>query len=63
MCVLSIKVPIQKKSGNLFNDPNDHIYIYIYIYIYTNPSAQAGCDTRSIFQQSLTGLNSDSSFS
>ena len=32
MCVLSIKVPIQKKSGNLFNDP--HIYIYIYIYIY-----------------------------
>ena len=32
MCVLSIKVPIRKKSGNLFNDP--HIYIYIYIYIY-----------------------------
>ena len=31
MCVLSIKVPIQKKSGNLFNDP----LIYIYIYIYT----------------------------
>ena len=26
MCVLSIKVPIRKKSGNLFNDP--HIYIY-----------------------------------
>ena len=21
LCVLSIKVPIQKKSGNLFNDP------------------------------------------
>ena len=21
MCILSIKVPIQKKSGNLFNDP------------------------------------------
>ena len=21
MCVLSIKVPVQKKSGNLFNDP------------------------------------------
>ena len=30
LCVLSIKVPIRKKSGNLFNDP--HIYIYIYIY-------------------------------
>ena len=24
MCVLSIKVPIRKKSGNLFNDP--HMY-------------------------------------
>ena len=31
MCVLSIKVPIRKKSGNLFNDP--HIYIYIYKYM------------------------------
>ena len=28
MCVLSIKVSIWKKSGNLFNDP--HIYIYIF---------------------------------
>ena len=40
MCVLSIKVPIRKKSGNLFNDPCVcvcvcvYIYIYIYIYIY-----------------------------
>ena len=30
MCVLSIKVPIRKKSGNLFNDPRIYIYIYIY---------------------------------
>ena len=30
MCVLSIKVPIWKKSGNLFNDPRIYIYIYIY---------------------------------
>ena len=30
MCVLSIKVPIRKNSGNLFN--NHCIYIYIYIY-------------------------------
>ena len=37
-CVLSIKAPIRKKSGNLFNDPRIyiHIYIYIYIYIYTD---------------------------
>ena len=39
MCVLSIKVPIRKKSVNLFNDPRIYIYIYIYcvcvnIYIY-----------------------------
>ena len=33
MCVLSIKVPIRKKSGNVFNDPRVYIYIYIYIYI------------------------------
>ena len=34
MSVLSIKVPIRKKSGNLFNDPHvSNIYIYIYIYI------------------------------
>ena len=47
MCVLSIKVPIRKKSGNLFNVPhvfnqiciNEEIlpiYIYIYIYIYNS---------------------------
>ena len=33
ICVLSIKVPIRKKSGNLFNDPS--IYIYIYACKYT----------------------------
>ena len=32
MCVLSIKVAIRKKSGNLFNDPRIYIYIYIYIF-------------------------------
>ena len=30
MCVLSIKVLIRKKSGNVFNDPRIYIYIYIY---------------------------------
>ena len=28
MCVLSIKVPIRKKSGNLFNDPRISIQMY-----------------------------------
>ena len=36
MHVLSIKVSIRKKSGNLFNDPHTYIYIYIYIYIHTH---------------------------
>ena len=31
--------------------------------IFTNPSARAGYDTRSIFKRSLTGLNSEYSFS
>ena len=34
MCVLSIKVPIWKKSGNLFNDPRICTYIHKYICIY-----------------------------
>ena len=33
MCLLSIKVPIRKMSGNLFNGPCINIYIYIYICI------------------------------
>ena len=33
------------------------------IIIFTNPSAWAGYDTRSIFKRSLTGLNSEFSFS
>ena len=33
------------------------------VILFTNPSAQAGYDTRSIFKQSLTGLNSEFSFS
>ena len=34
-----------------------------YISLFTNPSARAGYDTRSIFKWSLTGLNSEFSFS
>ena len=32
------------------------------VYVFTNSSGRAGCVTRSIFKQSLTGLNSDFSF-
>ena len=31
--------------------------------LFTNPSARAGYDTKSIFKWSLTGLNSEFSFS
>ena len=30
MCVLSIKVPIRKKSGNLLNDPRIYIFLKKY---------------------------------
>ena len=33
------------------------------VIIFTNPSARAGYDTRSFFKRSLTGLNSEFSFS
>ena len=39
------------------------IYIYIYIHTHTHLPTQAGYDTRSIFKWSLTGLNSEFSFS
>ena len=43
------------------------VYIYIYIdthtHTHTTPLSWAGCDTRSRFKQSLTGLNSEISFS
>ena len=35
----------------------------LYLSYLPNPSAQAGYDTRSIFKQNLTGLNSEYSFS
>ena len=51
-------------------DLQDHYIIIIIIFIIyqrvsylPNPSARAGYDTRSIFKRSLTGLNSEFSFS
>ena len=34
MCVLSVKVPIQKKSGNLLNDPRIFITSYPFQYLF-----------------------------
>ena len=44
MCIISIKVPIRKKSGNLFNDPR--IYIYIYIYKRDAPKLKHGYENQ-----------------
>ena len=30
LCVLSIKVPIRKKSGNLFNEPGIYLWVYLF---------------------------------
>ena len=35
----------------------------LFIILFTNPSARVGYDTRSIFKRSLTGFNSEFSFS
>ena len=42
--------------------PNSSVKV-AWIIIFSNPSARAGYDTRSIFKRSLTGLNSEFSFS
>ena len=55
------------KNANLIVDLPILKYILILsldrLSIFTNPFARAGYDTRSIFKQSLTGLNSEFSFS
>ena len=59
--VLQYLDPIGKKfihSRYEFFSPNLKSMI-----LFTNPSAQAGYDTRSIFKRSSTGLNSEFSFS
>ena len=38
-------------------------YFKMAVILFTNPSARAGYDTKSIFKRSLTGLNSEFSFS
>ena len=69
MCVLQIKVPIRKKSGNLLNDPRIYIYIYvcvcgcthahiyIYIFIYNRfLSDLTDKIKRSFFQAAVTSI-------
>ena len=55
-----MKITNENDVAYKIKDTQSHIYIYI---IFTNPSGRAGYDTRSIFKRSLTGLNSEFSFS
>ena len=55
-CILVEYSERGQKVRPLFSSSN----IFI---IFTNPSARAGYDTRSFFKRSLTGLNSEFSFS
>ena len=60
-----VSVSIQKVTGweMIRMEVGNEMEIFITLNIFTNLSAQAGYDTRSIFKQSLTGLNSEFSFS
>ena len=57
---LSFRIPVYHLFLSTYLDIHINILLLI---IFTNPSAQVGYDTRSIFKQSLTGLNSELSFS
>ena len=57
---------VRNMNSGLLKDVTNKMCLEIIIfdiYIFTNPSARAGYDTRSIFKWSLTGLNSEFSFS
>ena len=51
------------RSRYVFFEFRDSYVLCIYVILFTNPSARAGYDTRSIFKRSLTGFNSEFSFS
>ena len=52
-----VRITVENKIYYIFYDA------FVDITIFTNPTAWAGYDTRSIFKRSLTGLNSEFSFS
>ena len=70
-CIENVKVKLDnfrkifKKNlrGHFWELSNEFPNRIWFVFIFTNPSAQAGYDTRSIFKWSLTGLNSEFSFS
>ena len=59
--LLLVRQPVEEKENSDFNLLY-HLKIGL-VSAFTNPSARTGSDTRSIFKRSLTGLNSEFSFS
>ena len=61
------KIPSPSLPGMTSFTPQSYflsgVFIMTFVILFTNPSARAGYDTRSIFKRSLTGLNSEFSFS
>ena len=56
--------PLIQKDPLKGTPPNNYrLIMCLPMILFTNPSARAGYDTRSIFKRSLTGLNSEFSFS
>ena len=68
-CTLIVSVMTEVVSDSLndsqtrLNWLSDFYFLAVIFIIFTDPSAQAGYDTRSIFKRSLTGLNLEFSFS
>ena len=61
--MLSLKSLLSSRVVVRNNHHHRQYVCSIIIILFTNPSARAGYDTRSIFKRSLTGLNSEFSFS
>ena len=57
------KIPHQERLADKCWRAQSRLHSYPMVILFTNPSARAGYDTRSIFKRSLTGLNSEFSFS
>ena len=60
---------MRSEGGVMDRTPNTNVVLLVKslivrsLVLFTNPSAREGYDTRSIFKRSLTGLNSEFSFS
>ena len=62
MCCCCCCCRVTFSSMEIKRVPLTNLELILWCYL-PNPSARAGCDTRSNFKQSLTGLNSEFSFS